>query len=62
MAAKVTKTMEETNSNVTICFVSFCFFIFLCHFCEYETNRKVMVTIKYLLFHNLLVNLHRQQQ
>lgn len=31
-------------------------------FCEYETNRKVMVTIKYLLFHNLLVNLHRQQQ
>ena len=54
--------MEETNSNVTICFVSFCFFIFLRLFCEYETNRKVMVTIKYLLFHKLLVNLHRQQQ
>lgn len=54
--------MKETNSNATICFVSFGFFIFLCHFCEYETNRKVMVTIKYLLFHNLLVNLHRQQQ
>ena len=43
----------------------FRFFLFLylfVFFCEYETNRKVMVTIKYLLFHNLLVNLHRQQQ
>lgn len=54
--------MKETNSNAIKCFVSFCFFIFLCPFCEYETNRKVMVTIKYLLFHYLLVNLHRQQQ
>lgn len=43
----------------------FRFFLFLylfVLFCEYETNRKVMVTIKYLLFQNLLVNLHRQQQ
>ena len=54
--------MKETNSNATKCFVSFRFFIFLRPFCKYETNRKVMVTIKYLLFHNLLVNLHRQQQ
>ena len=54
--------MKETNSNATKCFVSFCFLIFLGSFYGYETNRKVMVTIKYLLFHELLVNLHRQQQ
>ena len=54
--------MKETNSNATICFVSFCFLIFLCPFSEYETYSKVMVTRTCMLFHEFLVNVHRQHQ
>jgi hypothetical protein len=33
--------MKETNSNATKCFISFCFFIFLCPFCRYETQEGI---------------------